>query len=69
MTHENLSCPRYVCLNCGRVEYARLQGRGAGPDAAGRRIRKACREANCRCQPEYRAGVLLGALIHEKETS
>lgn len=54
-----MSAPRYVCLNCGRVEYAKLTGRSAGPEPARRRIVKACKANGCRCQPEYRCGVVI----------
>lgn len=55
-----MSEPTQTCLRCGRVEIVRPDGRGFPPDIAKRKLRKACKENGCPCEPQYRAGLSFG---------
>lgn len=51
--------PSYSCRLCRRVEWVDRFARGFPPDAAKRRLKKACKADGCACEPVYWAGVLL----------
>jgi hypothetical protein len=51
--------PTQTCALCGNVEIVRPDGRGFPPDIAKRRLRRRCRAGGCRCEPRYRAGLIL----------
>lgn len=52
-----MSEPTQTCSLCGRVEVVRPYFRSFPPDAAKRRLQKACAAAGCKCAPQYLAGL------------
>jgi hypothetical protein len=59
-----MSSPTQTCEVCGDVEVVRQDGRGFPPDIAKRKLAKRCKAKGHACQPQYRAGVLIGPRPH-----
>ncbi len=54
-----MSQPTQTCTLCGNVEVVTPDGRGFPPGIAKRKLIKRCRAQGCRCEPVYRAGVVI----------
>jgi hypothetical protein len=51
--------PTVTCDQCGRRAVVQPTGRDFPPDVARNKLRKACRNAGCNGEPQYRAGLLI----------
>jgi hypothetical protein len=49
--------PVVYCRLCNKVSAVDPFARGFPPDAAKRKLREACRQRGCVCDPQYVAGV------------
>lgn len=52
-----MSMPMWRCALCHRIQVVNIYARGFPPDAAKRKLVKACASNGCPCEPTYRAGI------------
>lgn len=55
-----MSSPAQTCQVCGDREWVVPDGRGFPPDIAKRRLAKRCKAKGHTCDPQYRAGFIVG---------
>ena len=58
-----MSEPMVICDTCRDFIIVKPDGRGFPPDIYKRKLIKKCRAKGCNGNPEYRAGVVIGARV------